>query len=143
MFRQILSRVAKGSQTEQAATGAKILIVDDDPLLRDLMRAWLEGRNYRVVVAANGREGVDLAGQERPDAIILDGNMPEMDGIEALKRIRRQRALARTPVIMLTARSREGDVLTGFRHGAQRYLTKPVSVDEVANALQEVLKGSR
>lgn len=153
MFKKILSRLASSPQTESAAEAeagtpvsspaATILLVDDDNILRNLVKVWLEARNYRVITASNGREGVERAGREQPDAIILDGSMPEMDGFEALKHIRRNRTTARTPVIMLTMRVREGDVLTGFRYGAQQYLTKPVSADEIANALKEVLRQSR
>jgi|tagenome__1003787_1003787.scaffolds.fasta_scaffold20772444_2 DNA-binding response OmpR family regulator len=117
-----------------------VLVVDDDPNLRDLLRLTLTARGYRTLTATNGREGVATARKERPDAIILDGNMPEMDGFEALKRLRRGRGTAETPVVMLTARVREGDVLTGFRCGAQEYLAKPVTVEEVMNSLRMLLE---
>ena len=129
-----------GPPAEPAAT---ILVVDDDASLRDLIKLWLEGSGYGVTTAGNGREGVATARRDRPDLIVLDGNMPEMDGFEALKHLRRDRRTARIPVVMLTMRIREGDVLTGFRSGAQEYLTKPITMEELLGSVREQLRKVR
>lgn len=153
MLRKMLAGLGRRTSPEEeappppAATGgppaATILLVDDDPILRSFLKVSLEGQGYRVVDAGNGREGIEAARRERPDLIVLDGSMPEMDGFEALKGLRRERRTARTPVIMLTMRVREGDVLTGFRYGAQEYLTKPVAIEELIGAVKEQLRKAR
>ncbi len=143
MLKRLLAGLARDTTPEPAEPSANVLLVDDDPSLRALLKVSLEGQDYRVTTAANGREGVETAWRERPDLIVLDGNMPEMDGFEALKRLRRDRRTARTPVIMLTMRVREGDILAGFKAGAQEYLTKPVLVGELINSVSEQLRRSR
>ena len=143
MLKRLLAGLTRDTTPEPAEPSADVLLVDDDPSLRALLKVSLEGQDYRVTTAANGREGVETAWRERPDLIVLDGNMPEMDGFEALKRLRRDRRTARTPVIMLTMRVREGDVLAGFKAGAQEYLTKPVLVGELINSVSEQLRRSR
>jgi DNA-binding response OmpR family regulator len=147
MLKQLISafRVAAAPEPEPAAAGAAgtILIADDDPLLRELLQASLSRQGYRVIAVENGRLAVDGARKVLPDAVILDGSMPEMDGFEALKQLRRTRETAGIPVIMLTMRDRHGDVLTGFRYGAQEYLTKPVTIEEVLNSLQTLLGRGR
>ena len=119
------------------------MIADDDPLLRELLQASLSRQGYRVIAVENGRLAVDGARKVLPDAVILDGSMPEMDGFEALKQLRRTRQTAAIPDIMLTMRDRHGDVLTGFRYGAQEYLTKPVTIEEVLNSLKTLLGRGR
>ena len=143
MLKRLLARLARDTTPEPAEPSADVLLVDDDPSLSALLKVSLEGQDYRVTTAANGREGVETAWRERPDLIILDGNMPEMDGFEALKRLRRDRRTAHTPVIMLTMRVREGDILAGFKAGAQEYLTKPVLVGELINSVSEQLRRPR
>jgi DNA-binding response OmpR family regulator len=144
MLRRLFPRLAGGGTTAPPGlpveSAASILLVDDDASLRDLLKLWLEGSGYRVTTAGNGREGVATARRDRPDLIVLDGNMPEMDGFEALKHLRRDRRTARIPVVMLTMRIREGDVLTGFRSGAQEYLTKPISKEELLGSVKEQLR---
>lgn len=135
---------AAGADVEtETEAGAVVLVVDDDPEHRTLVRLVLEAKRYRVITATNGREAVATATKERPDAIVMDGSMPEMDGFEALRRLRRARGTADIPVVMLTMRVREGDVLTGFRNGAQEYLTKPVVMAELVNRLESLLARSR
>jgi DNA-binding response OmpR family regulator len=125
------------------AAAGTVLIADDDPLLRELLETALTRHHYRVVAVENGRLAYETACKLRPDAVILDGQMPEMDGFEALKQLRRTRQTARIPVIMLTMRDRQGDMLTGFRYGAHEYLTKPVTIEEVLNSLKRLLEHRR
>ncbi|HEV8226738.1 MAG TPA: response regulator [Methylomirabilota bacterium] len=104
-----------------------ILIVDDEPAILDLVRFTLEDAEVRVVEASDGVEALALARRVRPDLILLDVHMPRLDGLEACRQIRRDPALARTPIVMLTAAGQEADRARGREAGADEYLTKPFS----------------
>lgn len=104
-----------------------ILIVDDEPAILDLVRFTLEDAEVRVVEASDGMEALALARRVRPDLILLDVHMPRLDGLEACRQIRRDPALARTPIVMLTAAGQEADRARGREAGADEYLTKPFS----------------
>ena len=104
-----------------------ILIVDDEPAILDLVRFTLEDAEVRVVEASDGVEALALARRVRPDLILLDVHMPRLDGLEACRQIRRDPALARTPIVMLTAAGQEADRARGRQAGADEYLTKPFS----------------
>ena len=104
-----------------------ILIVDDEPPILDLVRFTLEDADVRVVEASDGVEALALARRVRPDLILLDVHMPRLDGLEACRQIRREPALARTPIVMLTAAGQEADRARGREAGADEYLTKPFS----------------
>ena len=105
----------------------KILVADDEPDLRDMVRYNLETEGYEVVVAADGREAVELAQSEQPDLIVLDVRMPRLSGLEACRKIRAIESLADTPVIILTALGQEQDEIMGLESGADDYIQKPVS----------------
>lgn len=104
-----------------------ILIVDDEPAILDLVRFTLEDAEVRVVEASDGVEALALARRVRPDLILLDVHMPRLDGLEACRQIRRDPALAQTPIVMLTAAGQEADRARGREAGADEYLTKPFS----------------
>jgi DNA-binding response OmpR family regulator len=104
-----------------------ILIVDDEPPILDLVRFTLEDAEVRVVEASDGVEALALARRLRPDLILLDVHMPRLDGLEACRQIRRDPALAQTPIVMLTAAGQEADRVRGREAGADEYLTKPFS----------------
>jgi two-component system, OmpR family, phosphate regulon response regulator PhoB len=104
-----------------------ILIVDDEPAILDLVRFTLEDAEVRVVEASDGVEALALARRLRPDLILLDVHMPRLDGLEACRQIRRDPALAGTPVVMLTAAGQDADRARGREAGADEYLTKPFS----------------
>jgi DNA-binding response OmpR family regulator len=104
-----------------------ILIVDDEPPILDLVRFTLEDAEVRVVEASDGVEALALARRVRPDLILLDVHMPRLDGLEACRQIRLDPALARTPIVMLTAAGQEADRARGREAGADEYLTKPFS----------------
>src|SRR5690625_2030890 len=106
-----------------------ILIVDDEPSIVRLARAKLQADGYGVITADRGAAALDAVAEERPDLVVLDLMMPGMDGFETL---RRMRAFASTPVIMLTARSSDADKLRGFESGADDYITKPFNPDELS-----------
>ena len=128
----------KNDRVPQPSAG-KILLVDDDPHLREMIRLTLEGKGYTVREGQDGSEVAALVREWLPDLIVLDGNMPNMDGFEALKQLRTNRATAKVPVVMLTMRAHQVDMLTGYRFGAQEYLTKPIALGQLLVVVKRVL----
>ena len=114
-----------------------ILIVDDDHELRKLVQSYPTQEGFRVVTAANGREALFVAREERPDLIILDLMMPEMGGNEF---IREHRKKADIPIIVLTAKLEESDKVLGLELGADDYVTKPFSLRELTARVRAVLR---
>lgn len=101
----------------------------------------LQHNGYTVREGQDGADALRLARERLPDLIILDGNMPVVDGFDALKQLRTTRATAKIPVIMLTMRSHQVDMLTGYRYGAQEYLTKPIAVEQLLVSVKRLLGG--
>jgi DNA-binding response OmpR family regulator len=114
-----------------------ILVVDDEPEIVKLVRAYLEGAGYRVVTAGDGRQALLVTRHEKPDLIILDLTMPEMDGLEFTRRLRQEK---NTPIIILTARIDETDRIVGLELGADDYVTKPFSPREIVARVRAVLR---
>src|SRR5215217_8178339 len=102
-----------------------VLLCDDDPLLVDLVQYRLAARGWNVVVARDGGEALERLEAETPQAVVLDAMMPVLDGYEVLERLRADARTAATPVIMLTARKQEQDVLRALELGASDYMVKP------------------
>jgi len=102
-----------------------ILVVDDEPSIVELVRFTLEDAEVRVVEASDGAEALILARRIKPDLVLLDVQMPRLDGLEVCRQLRREPAFARTPIIMLTAAGQQADRTRGL--GAGEYLTKPFS----------------
>ncbi len=115
----------------------KILVVDDEPKLVRVVREYLEHDGYRVVSAGDGREALDRFRQERPDLVVLDLMLPELDGLEVCRRIRRDSGV---PIIMLTARAEEVDELIGLELGADDYVAKPFSPRTLLARVRSVLR---
>ncbi|MCW1918213.1 response regulator transcription factor [Rhodobacter sp. KR11] len=115
----------------------KILLVDDDPRLRDLVRLALERAGHAVILAADGRTALTHATREAPDLVILDIGLPEMDGLETCRRLR---AGSDVPILFLTARDDEIDRVLGFEMGADDYVTKPFSPRELVARVRAILK---
>jgi DNA-binding response OmpR family regulator len=115
----------------------KILVVDDEPRLLSLLEAYLRQEGFRVLTASNGREALPVARREKPDLIILDIMMPEMDGYEFMRLHRRER---NTPVILLTAKVEEDDKVIGLEIGADDYVTKPFRPRELTARVRAVLR---
>ncbi|HET6568206.1 MAG TPA: response regulator transcription factor [Rhodothermales bacterium] len=122
---------------------SKILIVDDEDDIRDLLRYNLEREGYATALARDGVEALEVAEEERPDMVILDVMMPRMDGVEVCRRIRRNAFLRKTPILMLTARAEEEDQIRGLDVGADIYLSKPVSVPILLSQLRALLRGAQ
>lgn len=116
-----------------------VLVIDDDPLVCMLVEHKLTARGYRVVTASDGASGLDRARLEPPDLIILDMMMPILDGRRVLQKIHEDPALKHVPVIMLTARRGEGDVVDALELGAADYINKPFSPEELAARVTRLL----
>jgi DNA-binding response OmpR family regulator len=114
-----------------------ILVADDKANIRNLVRDYLEAEGFRVVIAAEGREALYTARQEKPDLILLDIMMPEMSGYDFLKTYRKERE---TPVILLTAKLDESDKVLGLELGADDYVTKPFGMKELVARIKAVLR---
>lgn len=115
----------------------RILVVDDETKLVNVLRGYLEEAGYEVATASNGREALFAARDHRPDLIILDLMMPELDGWEFMRQHRRE---SNTPVIMLTARVEDADKIAGLELGADDYVTKPFSPRELVARVRAVLR---
>lgn len=116
-----------------------ILVVDDEKQIVNLLRAYLEDEGYRVVAAPDGRQAIYMARHEKPDLVILDLMMPEMDGLEFTRRFRQE---SDVPIIMLTARVEDMDKVLGLELGADDYVTKPFSPRVVVARVRAVLRRS-
>jgi DNA-binding response OmpR family regulator len=115
----------------------KILLVDDEPEILEICRDYLKASAYDVVTAQDGVQGLSSARREKPDLIVLDLMMPEMDGLDLCRAIRRE---SNVPIIMLTARVEETDKLVGLELGADDYMTKPFSPRELVARVKVVLR---
>ncbi len=115
----------------------KILVVDDDRVLADVISFMLRKEGYEVIQAHDGAAGLDRWSEDQPDLIILDVNMPKIGGFEVCRRIRAQ---AETPIIMLTVRGEEEDILGGFELGVDDYLVKPFSPSQLVARVKAILR---
>jgi len=115
----------------------KILVVDDDPMLLQLIQSTLKQDNYEVIVASNGADGLRHLSEVKPHLVILDIMMPSMDGWEICSRVRK---ISTIPIIMLTALGSQDDIVRGLRAGADDYLVKPFQRDELLARVSAVLR---
>lgn len=118
-------------------SGETILVVDDEPQIRRVMRSTLSTHGYLITEAKTGEEGVESARKERPDLVLLDINMPGMGGLEACKEIRR---LSDAPIIMLTVRNAERDKVMALDAGADDYVVKPFGIEELLARIRSALR---
>ena len=116
-----------------------VMIVDDNADCRIVLRSMLEASDYTVRTAESGPEALALIDERKPDVVLLDFMMPGMTGIDVLERLRAEHATARIPVIMITARIDDDDVLVGYQHGADYYITKPCTARQVMHGIALVL----
>lgn len=121
------------------ANASKILVCDDDELLVDLLEYRLTARGFEVIVARDGLQAVSMADEQKPDAIILDMMMPGLDGNRVLNHLRSNDATAKIPVVMLTARKNEQDIVGALELGANDYLVKPFIPEELITRLSRLL----
>ncbi|MCG3116182.1 MAG: response regulator [Candidatus Manganitrophus sp. SA1] len=118
----------------------KVLIVDDEEFVRQLIQIKLKFCGIETVEAGNGVEAIEKAVSERPDLILLDVMMPKMNGFEACQRLKANQETAHIPIVMLTARGDPSAKERGENAGALEYLTKPFSPQKLAERVQEILK---
>lgn len=118
---------------------AKIVIAEDEPDIRDLIRFTLQFAGYEVFAGSNGEEGYELAKQEKPDIVLMDVRMPKMTGYEACRKIKADPELKDTPVIFLSAKGQEAEIQSGLDAGADEYLLKPFAPDQLTERIREML----
>jgi two-component system KDP operon response regulator KdpE len=118
-------------------SSSSILVIDDEPQIRRVLRSTLSFRGYEISEAATGEEGVELVGKLKPDLILLDVNLPGISGIEACKEIRRT---SDAPIIMLTVRNAERDKVVALDAGADDYVTKPFGIEELLARVRASLR---
>src|SRR6266496_54473 len=131
-----------GTVTRQAGTAAapeaRLLVVDDEPNIVELLSMSLRFAGFEVATATNGRDAVGVAHSFRPDLVLLDVMLPDMDGFDVIRRLRGEGA--RAPVLFLTARDATEDKITGLTLGGDDYVTKPFSLEEVIARIRAVLR---
>jgi CheY-like chemotaxis protein len=121
----------------------KILLVEDDEMSRDMLSRRLGRRGYEVILAVDGEEGVTAARSERPDLILMDMNLPVLDGWEATRRIKAAKETGAVPVIALTSHAMTGDREKSLGTGCDEYETKPVDFDRLLRKMEALLAGRR
>ena len=118
---------------------AKILLVEDNEMNRDMLSRRLERRGYAGVIAVDGQQGVELAQSERPDLILMDMSLPIIDGWEATRRLKAMADLKGTPVIALTAHAMSGDREKALEAGCDDYDTKPIELPRLLGKIESLL----
>ncbi|MFJ1703618.1 response regulator transcription factor [Kitasatospora sp. NPDC088346] len=126
------------TSAEAAGPTARVLVVDDEPALRDALESSLAFEGYEVATATDGYEALEAVERQRPDLVLLDIMMPRMDGLTTVRRMRSRGDAV--PVLMLTARDAVGDRVTGLDVGADDYLAKPFELDELLARVRALLR---
>ena len=121
---------------------ATILVVDDDPLIRKLVRFNFQVNGFTVISASDGAEGLDRAREDRPDAVILDIMMPGMDGLDVLRALKADPSTAGIPVVLLSAKVQPADVTAGRNAGADDYISKPFDPQHLTQRVEELITTS-
>ena len=117
----------------------KILIVEDNPLNMRLMEMTLEAKNYTLLKATDGEEALDMATREQPDLIIMDIQLPKLNGLEVTRKLRDTLALSHIPIIAITAYAMKGDKEEAIKAGCDVYLTKPINTRQLPVMIAEML----
>jgi two-component system, OmpR family, phosphate regulon response regulator PhoB len=117
-----------------------VMIIEDEPEAAELFGEMMRLSGYRVLKMFSSAPAIPMIQQEKPDVIILDIMMPDISGLEVLRFMRREPALASIPVIVVSAKSMPGDIKIGLEAGASKYLTKPVGFIELKEAVEQVLQ---
>jgi two-component system KDP operon response regulator KdpE len=121
----------------ETKTGARILIIDDEKQIRRLLKVALTGHGYELEEAVSGQDGLNKAAVFRPDLVILDLGLPDLDGLEVLRRLREW---SKTPVIILSVREQENDKINALDNGADDYVTKPFGMGELLARIRAALR---
>jgi DNA-binding response OmpR family regulator len=117
----------------------KVLVVEDEPDIRNLIAFALQYAGYQVLVSEDGMDAVRQAGEEQPDLILLDVKMPKMDGYEACQLLRAQDSTKDIPVVFLSARGQDSEIQRGLELGAEEYILKPFAPDELYRRVGSIL----
>jgi two-component system OmpR family response regulator len=133
-----MTTIAEQTRTARTTTEAKLLVVDDEPNIVELLAASLRYAGFEVATARNGHDALRTAREFRPDVLLLDVMMPGIDGFEVVRRLRSEGA--RCPVLFLTARDATEDKVTGLTLGGDDYVTKPFSLEEVIARIRALLR---
>jgi two-component system response regulator MprA len=128
------------TETPSGNNPACILVVDDEPEIRQLLKEVLELDGYRVTPAADGREALPLALREQPDLIITDIRMPKLDGLTLCKALRKNRDTTHIPILILTTLNTAADMAASFAAGADDFLPKPLNPDEIRIRVRSLLR---
>jgi len=118
----------------------RILVIDDDPLIRKLVSTTLEAKGFSVLLAQDGEEGLNTVSEEHPDLVITDIMMPKVDGFELVRRLRNDPMVSRTPLVILSAKGEEEDLVKGLELGADDYITKPFRPKELVARLNTIFR---
>ncbi|MCP5326105.1 MAG: response regulator [Oceanospirillaceae bacterium] len=118
---------------------ATVLIVDDSPTLMDAHKRMLENHHHTVITASDGEEGINIALAQNPDLILMDVVMPRMNGFQATRKLSRDPQTRHIPIIMVTSKDQETDILWGKRQGAKDYLIKPIAEPTLISTVQRLL----
>ena len=121
----------------------KVLVIDDDPVILELLRVNFEIEGFAVVSAGDGKEGLERAKKDKPDLILTDIMMPRMDGLELVTQLRREPKTAAIPVILLSAKAQNAEVQAGLEAGADDYITKPFDPLELIDRVNAALAKAR
>ncbi len=127
-------------KSKKQVTPAKILIVDDEPDIVNIIQCHLECCKCEVITASNGKEGLEKAAEEKPDLILLDINMPTMDGFQVLERLKEYPDLKDMPVIMITVICEPWDIAAASSYDIADYITKPFDMTELTGKVAKALK---
>jgi DNA-binding response OmpR family regulator len=119
-----------------------ILVVDDDPVIQNLLALNFEMEGYSVATASDGAEALDSIAARRPDVVVLDVMMPKVDGIEVVRRMKADATTAAVPVLLLSARAQAKDVSEGLEAGADAYMTKPFDPADLLDRVASLLNGT-
>ena len=117
-----------------------VLIIDDSPTEVHILKGFLENNDFSVLVATDGKSGIEMATNEKPDLILMDVVMPGVNGFQATRKLSRNDSTSNIPVIMVTTKSQETDRIWGMRQGASDYIVKPVKEKVLIEKINEVLK---
>lgn len=118
---------------------AKILVVEDDPAISTLLERALTADGYSVHVASDGAKAVEQCAQVAPDVVLLDVNLPKMDGFQVAKELKARAEMKHVPIVFLTAQDRPRDVIAGIQAGARHYVTKPFKLDELLAKIKKLV----
>ncbi len=125
------------------APRTRVLVIDDDPVILELLRINFEIEGFEVISACDGQEGLDRAGADHPDVILSDIMMPRLDGLQLLTRLKNDPATANVPVVLLSAKAQRAEVDKGLALGADDYVTKPFDPLELLDRVNAALEKSR